>query len=497
MDLSTIIENLTNGQGIKNALIELKNKLKNNELSEEDKMLLLVDQDMLFMFLSEDDPKSRRAAAQILSILSVDGAMEEIFEAYKEEETLYIKADLLEALASFDISEIREELLLRQKELWDYKPEESEKKHLAEELMALSKLLRTEEEDQKAVFIDNSDEEILLTTKAGLQDVTLRQIHGLPKKKVPQGVMVKSPTISRLMNIRTFQDALIFLCDLDESSDAALIGDAIVSGGLINVIDRHYSGRVNLNFRLSILKGMDSDLKNRLTHGICKEIFMKAGGRLINNPSDYSLEIRLYGRKEEGFKVFLKFSDLNDNRFAYRQEVTSNTMKPYMAATLVELARPHLAEKAQVLDPFCGVGTLLVERKMALYTGDVYGVDRFAEAIDKARKNCSEFSTGMHFINRDIESFSHDYAFDEIFTDMPISSNKVSREEIIFDYETLFDKASILLKDGGKLIVYGNEPGVVRRILRNRKEFLLLTDYVIDSKLDYHMFAISMTGQAR
>jgi len=51
MDLSTIIENLTNGQGIKNALIELKNKLKNNELSEEDKMLLLVDQDMLFMFL--------------------------------------------------------------------------------------------------------------------------------------------------------------------------------------------------------------------------------------------------------------------------------------------------------------------------------------------------------------------------------------------------------------------------------------------------------------
>ena len=38
-------------------------------------------------------------------------------------------------------------------------------------------------------------------------------------------------------------------------------------------------------------------------------------------------------------------------------------MNQHMAAGLLALAKPYLKEHAQILDPFCGVGTLLIERR--------------------------------------------------------------------------------------------------------------------------------------
>lgn len=37
-------------------------------------------------------------------------------------------------------------------------------------------------------------------------------------------------------------------------------------------------------------------------------------------------------------------------------------MHPSLAALIMELAAPYLKENAQIIDPFCGVGTMLIER---------------------------------------------------------------------------------------------------------------------------------------
>lgn len=94
-------------------------------------------------------------------------------------------------------------------------------------------------------------------------------------------------------------------------------------------------------------------------------------------------------------------------------------MQPALAAVLAELAKPYMKENARVLDPFCGVGTLLFERNYAVHADTLYGTDIFGPAIKAARENAATAGIPAHFINKDMRDFSHEYKFDEIITDMP------------------------------------------------------------------------------
>ncbi len=77
-----------------------------------------------------------------------------------------------------------------------------------------------------------------------------------------------------------------------------------------------------------------------------------------------------------------------------------------------------------MLDPFCGVGVLLVERDFLVPAGDMYGVDIFGEAILMARENARTAGMNINYINRDIFDFTHKHLFDEIVTDMPARGKK-------------------------------------------------------------------------
>mgnify|MGYP002245200123 CR=1 FL=1 len=62
---------------------------------------------------------------------------------------------------------------------------------------------------------------------------------------------------------------------------------------------------------------------------------------------------------------FLKLYTIPMQRFSYRKNVVAASIHPSLAAMLVSLAKPYLKENAQILDPFCGVGTMLIERDIA------------------------------------------------------------------------------------------------------------------------------------
>ncbi len=55
-----------------------------------------------------------------------------------------------------------------------------------------------------------------------------------------------------------------------------------------------------------------------------------------------------------------------------------------MDSGITQLAKDYLKEEAQVLDPFCGVGTMLIERNQVKKAKVMYGVDLYGEAIDGA-----------------------------------------------------------------------------------------------------------------
>ena len=73
-------------------------------------------------------------------------------------------------------------------------------------------------------------------------------------------------------------------------------------------------------------------------------------------------------------------------------------MHPSLAALIMELAAPYLKENAQIIDPFCGVGTMLIERDIRVPAREKYGTDIFGEAIDGARENAALAGEQINFI---------------------------------------------------------------------------------------------------
>ena len=108
----------------------------------------------------------------------------------------------------------------------------------------------------------------------------------------------------------------------------------------------------------------------------------------------------------------------------HRKNAVAVSIHPATAAMLVALAEPYLKENAQILDPFCGVGTMLIERDIRVLAREKYGIDIFGEAIRGARENASYAGEKINFINRDYFDFTHAYLFDEIITNMPVRERK-------------------------------------------------------------------------
>lgn len=68
------------------------------------------------------------------------------------------------------------------------------------------------------------------------------------------------------------------------------------------------------------------------------------------------------------------------------------------------MSEKYLEKYAQVLDPFCGVGTLLIERNKLVRTRTMYGIDIFGEAIEGGRQNAVLAGVGINYICRNFST---------------------------------------------------------------------------------------------
>ena len=202
------------------------------------------------------------------------------------------------------------------------------------------------------------------------------------------------------------------------------------------------------------------------------------------------MELRLIENKEGNCNLLLKLYTLKDNRFSYRKEVTPTGIRPTAAALTAALAREYMKEGAQVLDPFCGAGTMLIERHKAVRAYTSYGVDIQEDAVRKARKNTEAAGMAAHYINRDFFQFRHDYLFDEVITDMPFQMGHVTEEEIYGLYLRFFGCIAGFLKEDGIIILYSRNRGFVRP-LAARNGFSVLKEYEISKKEGTYVFVLN------
>ncbi len=493
---------LKQGENVRETLISIRSKQKEEGVSQgkitEDRETLLGE------LLSHEDPKVRKNAALLIGELSLQSLLPRLYQSYITEETRFIRSDYLKAMSLLSVTAYVEELQARRKELLEEKPGEDEEKHYRQERTVLQKLLEPFDQHRVPRFTGmEKTADVVLLTYPGDNGITEAQLGSCKKNVFPFGIRVPGACIKEMFAIRTFREMLFSLNIAGIPQDPKEAAEKLVASNFLYLLDRLH--RFPLKEREKGNGGIGGGnayyLRIRIGDGDKAkgygEFYKKLGfyleertaGSLCKHPTQAEVELRLIPKKDGTFLPLVCLYTLKDPRFIYRKEVVATSIAPAQAALLAQLAKPYLQEKAQVLDPFCGVGTMLVERDKAVEAATMYGVDLYGEAIAKARFNTKEVKRDIYFVQRDCLDFSHTYLFDEIFTNMP-TRGKHTREEQDSLFEGFFQKAEELLRRGGRMILYTNERGFLHKQLRLREEWHLLAEHLVREKDGFYLFVL-------
>lgn len=478
------LEQLNNNIDVRATLIALKSELKDREKAASFKEARGYSTELFPVFLSHEDAKVRKNAAILMGYVNEEGYEDSLFEAYQKEDTLFVKSAYLTALASYNYEKYRDLLFNRKKELESGDFEEKDLKHAAEELKALKKLLPANAGHERHRFHNpKTPLRIVLTNRKEMHDELLsetkRVIGDVELKKIFCGVMANTVEITELMKIRIYKDMLFPLNGM-KAYEVSKIPAEIINGNLMTLLNSMHDANNNpYFFRIS---GTDMDVQE-----IANRIELLSKGKLINSVSDYEIEIRLIRGRDGKAAAFLKLFTVKDRRFLYRKKFVANSISPVNAASIIHLVRRYLRPEAQILDSFCGVGTMLIERNMMVLANPIYGIDIFAEAVAGARENSKTAGLMINYINRNYFDFKHEYLFDEIISNMPVFSSRPDADRFYTDF---FEKSKELLKEDGIIIIYSDEKNIIKKNIRLSEEYKLIREYVFNEREGYSVFVI-------
>ena len=454
------------GKDVRKNLIEIKQQLENEASRQALEAHTGKDYKGLERLLFHEDGKTRKNAALILGKLKAQSALDTVFNAYVKEQQLFVRSAYVTAMRMMDCGKYMDALKERRDYLEAGAFEANEVKHVQEELKALYTLILKEERPKKHKFTGyHLKHKVLLITVKGFEDLT---INLLPKewnkKPFKGGVLVESDDLWQVLGLRTYK-GLLFTFGKNRKMDAKpeTIVQNIMEGHLLDYLDQCHEGGGRYYFRVDV-KGWRKD-RPEFAKKVAAGLEQAARGRLVNTTTDYEMELRVVEGKDGMCSVFLKLYTIFDHRFDYREQVVASSISPAAAATVMELAGPWLREEAQVLDPCCGVGTMLIERDRKLKTRCMYGIDLYGEALSGARINTDKSGCQIYYVQRDFYDFKHEYQFDEIITNLPRVTAKSGKETVQRVYSHLFERMDDLLKDGGTAVVCGDLPEVFRELV--------------------------------
>ena len=473
-------------ENVRQNLSKLRELVKEQKNKEECKKLAKENQLVLENLLESEDAKTRKNVALLVGDLALTSMQMNLWRAYEKEETLFVKSSYLTALQSMDMTAFLKPIKARLQILTTLEVDDANRKHIREEIQELNKLVISIEGIKKHKFTgwQKLSEVILLANRRHLETVFM-EIKQLPDvvtadaKLMNAGIRLKTAALDQLMEVRTWQEMLFLVPGMKTcEKDPAKAAEVIASSKLIEFLEERHKELAPFYFRVEVKMQTASakdknkeqqekdtlEAKQKFVKRLVTGLEEKSQGKLINSTSDYEIELRLVENKDGKFNVMVKLYTMEDHRFDYRREVVASSIRPVNAALLVQIAKDYMIEEARVLDPFCGVGTMLVERQKKIAADTSYGLDIYEEAIEKARKNTEEAGQLVHYINRDCFTFTHEYLFDEIFTNMPFAQGRKTPLEIYEIYDKFFETARKLVRSGGVLILYSHDKVYVEKL---------------------------------
>jgi len=488
-------ENILKGQEIRQSLSKIRQAIKDSNNLQILQNLIKDNEEKLIALLESEDAKTRKNAALLMGDLGQQKFLRPIWEAYKNESQRFVKSSYLSAVGKFDYHIYQEDIKEQLEILKTAELTRENEKHIMEEMRELSSLIVHIEGVSAHTFTGwNDPYNIVLLANRNFTDVVGEELLALEPnakiKSVGAGVMAKVTNLNWMNKIRIYHELLFMIpgmiaCPMDSSAAA----ETIMNSGLLLFLADTHDGEAPYYFRLEMKSKRSLGEKSIFLKKLALRIEKLSKRQLINSTDNYEFEIRLIENKQGNCNIMIKLFTLKDKRFTYRKEVIPTSIKPVNAALSVALSREFMKEDAQVLDPFCGVGTMLIERHKAVRANTMYGIDIQEDAILKAGGNTAAARQITHYINRDFFRFTHDYLFDEIITDMPFKIGRTTEEEIFIIYKQFFHKVPQHIKAGALVVLYSHDRDFVKQIIAGT-DFRLLKEYEISKREETYVLIL-------
>jgi 23S rRNA G2445 N2-methylase RlmL len=233
-----------------------------------------------------------------------------------------------------------------------------------------------------------------------------------------------------------------------------------------------------------------ADLYSDFVKNLSRELDELSCGNLRNSPSNYEVEIRIVEQNDR-CNVFVKLYSFNDNRFDYRKNELATSINPVTAAIVIKSIEKWIDSSANVIDPFCGTGTMLIERAKLEAVESLTGIDIYRRAISAAEVNSKLANVNIELIDEDILSFYTSHLFDELITNMPFDNKSTTHNKYADLYSAFVNKIPSLVIKGGMAFVYTIEKQLFREVLMDNEALELLQEIKIESgRLTPHVFVL-------
>ena len=457
----------------------------------------------LSALLYHSDPKVRKNACGIIGELSDPSYLEALYAAYDTEDQLFARYSYVLAIGNcggaMDAERLRKalnDLQAREKTTTDNDSVVTNNKHINEEKLALTRAIDKLSPPVRHDFKGfETPVPMLLTVMNYQYQLTLRELeeNSIEGRLVEDGILIMEKDLNKIYSVRTFYELFYPLEDcIDLEFDYKVLAAAIIDANIVDFLNQCHDNDSNAPFGYRVeFKTADYNRdRSDFVKNLARELDELSCGNLKNSPSSYEVEVRIV-EKNNLCSVFIKLYSFKDNRFDYRLNDLATSINPVTAAIVIKSIEKWLTPSAKVIDPFCGTGTMLIERAKLQECETLTGVDIFRTAISAATTNSNLANVPITLIDKDILEYSTTTPFDELITNMPFDNKSATHNKYADLYSAFVHKIPALVRPGGMAFVYTIEKQLFREVLLDTQQLELLQEIKIESgRLTPHVFVL-------